>query len=311
MISVTRYTSDHKSNWDKFVARSRNGTFLFRRDYMEYHADRFDDHSLIILRKGSPLAVVPANEDDRSFCSHQGLTYGGFVVGDRMTSALMIEALAAVVQYLGKQGFQSLEYKTIPHIYHRRPAQDDLYAFAHRGLVPTRRDVLSVLVPAQDRSVQKRRQRATARALRRGFNIAESDRWEEYWEILWERLVKRYGVEPVHTLKEITSLADNFPNNIRLFVCLDGKDVVAGTVVYDTGPVAHAQYIAANDVGLADGALDYLFDWLVVKRFASKPFFDFGSSFDPGSNGLNEGLIDQKEGLGARTVVHDYYSIEI
>ena len=46
-LSVVRYTSDQKIVWDSFVAASRNGTFLFMRDYMDYHADRFTDYSLM------------------------------------------------------------------------------------------------------------------------------------------------------------------------------------------------------------------------------------------------------------------------
>ena len=33
--------------WDAFVGASKNGTFLLTRPYMDYHADRFTDHSLI------------------------------------------------------------------------------------------------------------------------------------------------------------------------------------------------------------------------------------------------------------------------
>ena len=51
MIEVVKYTTDHKNEWDNFVSKAKNGTFLFYRDYMEYHADRFVDYSLMIYSK--------------------------------------------------------------------------------------------------------------------------------------------------------------------------------------------------------------------------------------------------------------------
>jgi hypothetical protein len=39
MFEVKRYTPEDKSIWDKYVDKARNATFLFHRDYMDYHAD--------------------------------------------------------------------------------------------------------------------------------------------------------------------------------------------------------------------------------------------------------------------------------
>lgn len=76
-LSVVRYTSDQKIVWDSFVAASRNGTFLFMRDYMDYHADRFTDYSLMFYKGGRLLALLPGNIEDDTYCTHGGLTYGG------------------------------------------------------------------------------------------------------------------------------------------------------------------------------------------------------------------------------------------
>lgn len=50
MFEVKRYTPEDKSIWDKYVDKARNATFLFHRDYMDYHADRFRDHSLLFIK---------------------------------------------------------------------------------------------------------------------------------------------------------------------------------------------------------------------------------------------------------------------
>ena len=63
-LNIVRYTAEQKTVWDSFVATSKNGTFLFMRDYMDYHADRFADHSLMFYKGGRLIALLPGNESD-------------------------------------------------------------------------------------------------------------------------------------------------------------------------------------------------------------------------------------------------------
>src|SRR6185312_14851566 len=60
-FSVERYTASRKLEWDTFVSAAKNATFLFSRDYMDYHSDRFNDHSLMIFNGRALVAVLPAN----------------------------------------------------------------------------------------------------------------------------------------------------------------------------------------------------------------------------------------------------------
>jgi hypothetical protein len=41
------YHAEDLETWNRFNQASRNGTFLFDRGYMDYHADRFTDASLM------------------------------------------------------------------------------------------------------------------------------------------------------------------------------------------------------------------------------------------------------------------------
>ena len=84
-MKVSAYTRDDKAAWDGFVGRSKNGVFLFRRDYMEYHADRFADASLMFTGEGGQLvALLPASASGGVVTSHAGLTFGGVVTDERM-----------------------------------------------------------------------------------------------------------------------------------------------------------------------------------------------------------------------------------
>ena len=82
VIEIVKYESSYKPRWDDFVSKSKNGSFLFFRDYMEYHKDRFLDSSLLFFEEDDLVALMPANIAGDIFCGHAGLTFGG-VMSDR------------------------------------------------------------------------------------------------------------------------------------------------------------------------------------------------------------------------------------
>ena len=310
MIQVKRYRADQQSAWNDFVAASKNGTFLLDRNYMEYHSDRFVDHSLILWGDDDRIvALLPANQSDQTLQSHAGLTYGGLVLGTRTGAAAAIDMLQAIVAYLRANGLSHLQYKTIPSIYHRHPAEEDRYALFRENATLSRRDVLSV-VPRQERlRFQERRARGVKSAAKAGVRVAEATEFAAFWQVLGDNLKERFSVAPVHSLAEIELLRGRFPWAIRLFIAQLDTDTVAGCVVFETHRVAHLQYISANDDGRRSHALDAIFDHLLTAVYADKEFFDFGISNEEAGRVLNAGLLEQKEGFGARTIVHDYYDI--
>ena len=310
MFAFEPYTDEDAARWNSFIAASRNGTFLFQRGYMDYHRDRFQDASLLIGNEGGLIAVLPASRSGDKLVSHGGLTYGGLVVDDRMTSGQALALFQALAEHLAGTGIGSLLYKTIPSIYHRVPTEEDLYALFRLDARLVRRDVLSVIDNRMRLPFQERRRRGAKKAAAKNMIVAESDDWAGFWNLLAARLDEKYGTRPVHTIEEIRLLAERFPDNIRLFTCNDGTAIMAGVVMYDTGQVAHAQYIAASEEGRQNGAQDLLFDRL-IETFADRRWFDFGISNEQNGYVLNEGLAAYKEGFGARTIVHDFYELSL
>jgi hypothetical protein len=71
------------------------------------------------------------------------------------------------------------------------------------------------------------------------------------------------------------------------------------------------QYICASEKGKEVGALDLLFAELLDDVYRSVPCFDFGISTEDDGRYLNTGLIEQKEGFGARAIMHDFYAIDL
>ncbi|WP_338926788.1 GNAT family N-acetyltransferase [Mycetohabitans endofungorum] len=312
MIDVARYITKNADSWDKFVDESKNGTFLFKRGYMDYHAMRFRDHSLIVHdTKGNMLALLPADEKDGVLRTHGGLTYGGLVTLPSMKTVRLLKVFDAICEYARVQGFDRILYKTIPSIYHRIPAEEDRYALFLNGAKLIRRDVLSVVLQADQNPFAQHCQRKVRMAREHRMVIAEDDKFSVYWPMLTDILLARHGVTPTHSLSEIQLLRERFPESIKLHTCFEGSEMLAGIVMYLSGNVAHAQYIGANPRGRKLGALDLLFTDLIDNTYRNYPYFDFGISTENNGYYLNASLIRHKEKFGARAVVQDCYEVEI
>lgn len=309
---VERYRDTDAPLWNAFVRASRNGTFLFDRGYMDHHRDRFADHSLLVRDpEGELVAVLPAHAAGDTVGSHRGLSYGGLVIGPGMKTPLFLRAFEAVVLALREAGFAALDYKTVPHIYHRQPAEDDRYALFLLGAVVTRRDLLSVVGRDDRLPYQARRTRGLKKARAAGVTVQAETDVAAFWHLLAATLAERHGATPVHSAAELQLLRDRFPENIRVHTARRAGSLLAGVVTYESDRAAHAQYIAAAPAGRDLGALDVVFDHLLTDPARRPAFFDFGGSHEDGGRAINAGLIDQKEGFGARSVAHDHYRIDL
>jgi len=311
MTEIEPYTQNDRTEWNRFCRQSKNGTFLFEREYMEYHSEKFVDRSLMIRWKGDLHAILPANIEGSTLRSHEGLTFGGFVTDRKMTAAKMLEAFDALEQFADEHGIEKIEYKSIPYIYQTIPASEDEYALSRAGADLVAREITSAVDIENRPSFQTNRQRSISDAEAAGLTVELSNDFETYWGILKHNLARKHNTEPVHTLDEIRLLHTRFPDNVKLFTSHRCDEMLAGVVVYESANCARAQYIANSDEGRSLGALDIVFDYLINEHYIHKRYFDLGISTEERGGFLNEGLVFFKEGFGARGVVYDHYELTI
>jgi hypothetical protein len=311
-IRVARYEASQKPVWDRFISQSKNGSFLFYRDYVDYHADRFPDHSLMFFNEDETLAaVMPATLKDTTLSSHGGLTFGGVVSDAKMKTAHMLDIFETAKAYLKDQGVERIIYKAVPHIYHLIPAEEDLYALFRNNARLIRRDVSSAIDLKQKLNFSKGRKYEIKQAQKCGLEVSNISDFQSFMAIEEQVLSSKYGSKPVHTADELQLLAGRFPDNIKLFGATRNDNLLAGVVIYESTNVAHAQYIAANDEGKTCGALDLVMDYLINEYYATKKYFDFGISTENNGQHLNVGLIENKQSFGARAVVYDFYQLDL
>ena len=308
---IKKYDQTYSSLWNNFVADAKNGTFLFHRDFMEYHSDRFEDCSLLVLdEKDKLVAILPANKVGGELFSHQGLTYGGLIYKDNLKLETVINVFHDVLKFLNDIGFEKITIKCIPSIYHVKPADETLYVLFLLEAQLIRRDSLAVIDLEKGYTISKGRMEGVSKGIKNESKIVEESNFEKFWNsILIPNLKEKHNALPVHSLKEIEYLYSKFPKNIRQFNVYKNGEIVAGTTIFESHQVAHAQYISANSSKNELGSLDYLYYNLITNVFKDKKFLDFGISNENNGKTLNSGLSFWKESFGASTIIQDFYEV--
>lgn len=311
MIQIIPYSPELKDKWNRLILSSRNGTFLFLREYMDYHSDRFKDCSFLIQKNGNIEAVIPGNENDKKFFSHQGLTYGGLIVSEKMLATDIIETFSTLNDELIRKGIREVFYKPVPLIYHKIPAQEDIYALFLQKAQKYACHLSSSIYLENKIKFTESRKSGIRKSINNSIKIEKSIDYELFWSLVENNLAIKYNKKPVHSLTEIKLLSEIFPENIKLYTAKYNEEIIAGCVIYIVNSVAHVQYISSSETGRNFGALDLLFDFLINSEFKIFSVFDFGYSTEDLGHFLNDKLIFQKEGFGARGIVYESYSYEL
>lgn len=278
---------------------------------MEYHSDRFKDHSIIIKKEDKIVAVLPANIVNDSLHSHQGLTYGGLLLSRKLKLVDTLEIFKLLLEHLEAKGIKTLHIKQLPSFYSQLPSEELEYLLHLTKATCDRVDTASVIDYRDRLSIQSNRLEGVKKANKQDLTIKEEAVFEGFWNnILLPNLEKRHQSKPTHTLEEIKLLQRNFPKNIRQFNVYRDHEIVGGATIFETITTAHVQYISAENNKQELGTLDFLFQQLIEVTFSHKWYFDFGISNENGGLQLNKGLSYWKECFGARTFVHRFYKVE-
>ncbi len=310
-MTVLEYQKEHLSLWNEFVDRSKNGVFLFNRHYMDYHSDRFQDYSLLFFKGDRMIGALPANVKGDVLISHGGLTFGGVLCDSRMNTSLMLELFEALMTYARTHSIRQITYKPIPHIYHRLPAEEDLYAlFRHKARL-IRRDVSFSILKSDRLGLNNNRRRALKRATGNRLCLRQTSDWSGFMAIMKDVLRDKHKVCPVHSVSEMQRLAEQFPENIALHAVYKEDVMLGGVVIYESPCVVHCQYTGCNHEGETLASMAFLFDDLINRRYSDVRYFDFGISTENDGQYLNAGLAQFKESFGARAIVYDVYDIEV
>ena len=191
--SVRKYEVTDFELWNTFISNAKNATFLFHRDFMEYHKDRFDDFSLLIFENEKLISVLPANKVENKLYSHQGLTYGGFVYNEKLSVAQIEVAFITVLHFIRHEQFQFFEVKLIPIIYHQIASNEiDYFLFANNGKI-IKRDMDLAIDYAKPLSISKSKLKHFRRISNLGISVKEEIYCDAFWNnVLMPKLKDKF-----------------------------------------------------------------------------------------------------------------------
>ena len=316
-FAVRPFRDSDASPWDDLVTRSLNGTFMHARRYVDYHGDRFEDASLVVLDpRGDLVGVLPAARDPRlasRVVSHPGLSYGGLVHAGLLRGEATVQTLTAAAEHYRTLGYDTFRYKAIPTIYHRNPVADDVYALFRLDAQRYRCDLAVTVDLDAGAPIRRNRRRNLDAAQQAGLTVQTGTSWlPQFWDLLTANLMRKFNVVPAHTLAEMQDLFARFPDNITCDVVLDGTEVLAGLVNYHTERTLHCQYSAASARGFGLNALDLGFTHAIDEaRGRGNRYFDFGVCNEDDGRVLNDSLYDFKLSFGGGSTPQEFFDVAL
>ncbi len=310
---VEKYDKSKAKLWDQFVDKAKNATFLFKRDFMEYHKDRFEDFSLMIYSKKKELiALFPANRNGSCVYSHQGLTYGGIITKEHSRVEESYSVFSSIIEYLKLSEILKLVYKDIPDIYCSQSNDEFKYFFNLNKATLLKTYLFNIVDLRTAIKLRGGRKNGMKRGKQHRLVVKEENNLDSFWnQILIPNLKNKFEARPVHTLNEIEYLKSQFPNQIRQFNVYHDDTIVAGTTIFETKFVAHSQYASALPNKNLLGSVDFLHYHLITEVFKNKKYFDFGTSHENGGKTINEGLNYWKQSFGGTSKVQCFFELDL
>ncbi|MDR7210058.1 FemAB family protein [Flavobacterium piscis] len=311
--TVKKYTRNNYAIWNDFISEAKNATFLFHRDFMEYHKDRFEDYSLMVFDGEKLVAVLPANIVENRVYSHQGLTYGGLVYRSGINAEKVELILDDILFFLKENSIVIFYYRPVPNFYLFGGNNEVDFFLIKRGAVLERKEMNLAVNLVSPLHISKSKLKHFRRIENFDLELVEEQNFHPFWETVLEpRLLEKHNARPVHTKEEITILKHVFPENIKQFSIYYDNIIIAGITIFKTEKIVKSQYGATTKKGEELRALDFLFIKLIEKyKSEDKYFFDMGIVGDNNEKGYNAGLLKQKEELGCSVYNQDFYKINI
>lgn len=317
--TIVPFTEARASQWDAFVAASRNGTVFHTRRFLSYHPrDRFSDASLLFLDGDSVVAVLPAAEKDGRLVSHPGASYGGLVLGDDVSVTDTGAMLDVLLAFAKEKKYAGVSLLRVPPSSLQRAHSEDLQYWAYqRGFQMTRCEMDGAidLVGFTDDSALRLLTPKCRNMVRQAENAKIETRlsndFDSFWPILEGLLRGRHGTAPTHGVEEIKNLHALLPEHFRLLSAHQDGRMVGGIVLVTINDRAlYTLYMAQEYAARKDHPMHMLLVEATKLAIAEKRReLHLGVSTEDGGKKVNEGLFFFKESFGCRPVRRETWEI--
>ena len=298
-IQVQKYLLENAAEWNAFVKQSINGSFLLDRDFMDYHQERFEDHSLMMYHDGQLMCCIPAHVKDGGFYSHRGLSYAGLIISAAAVNNIdkIVEALLGYVKSLA---FAKAELQ-LPPVSYQSINREIAAVLEQKGFTANRKLHNQSVALDQEIQVSPKKSIGYRNGKFEGLRVEVGNDFRSFWEeVLIPQLAARYHSKPVHSLAEIELLASRFPENILQYNVYKEDALLAGITFFIKGNIVKSQYTASSPDGLKTDAVAYIY-MEAMKEFKEKgcSLMDYGPVNEIDGS-VNTGLQRFKKQLGCQ-----------
>lgn len=317
-LRIIPYLPKYKSEWDRFVQQSNNGTIFQSQKFLTYHPKkRFINTSLLFVESEKIVAVMPAttiNDGGKLiFSSHGGASFGG-IIHNSLGLSRATAIVELLLEHLKEKKVNIVRLTPSPIIYHRKPNQEIEFALYRKGFRFKKRELTSVLKVSNEdiKSLFKAEARTAMRkALKAGVTIRKCAEYKDFYTLLQNNLQNRYKVNPVHSYKELMNLVKMFPEDISLSAAYLDKVMIAGVVNFKCNQqVALAFYISQDYKYQELRPLNLLF-YEIMQDLQKNEYYYYDLGLFTVNMEPNWGLGKFKESLGTTGVFRDYYELNL
>lgn len=327
-LSIEKFNIENDKKWDDFIMKeSINGTFLHTRRFLNYHKDKFHDHSLLIKKNTSIVAVIPACEilegNKRIFYSHKGSTFGGIVINSIYNNISHVDNIISILeQYLKEQEFDIIILKNTSEIFCKDNThlleyfyfKYDYSNYSELNLYIDLKNYDSIADIKNKFSTSKRRDLKYSLKYNLQFKALKTDQEiNDFYKLLVSSLIN-HNTKPVHSHEELLDFKNSRLSDIVEFYGIYYKDkLISGSMVFNfNNTVFHTQYLASDPVYSNYYPMNFLNYNLIKEAYINNfKFFSFGISTEKQGKILNTSLAQFKEGFGTIASINRTYFKEL
>ncbi|MDC1067832.1 hypothetical protein OAQ99_01595 [Candidatus Kapabacteria bacterium] len=326
-LIIKKYENTDLINWDKFIQESINGGIFHEQKFISYHQNKFNDSSFLFFKNDELIALFPAaiitKNDKLVLKSHPGTSYGGFVLNKELPLKLIFSLIKLIEEYCLKNSISTIEFRHSPNIF-RKESLDQLdFALSYNNYQRIDEELstcfslskykdlsINEMIQLFDNSSRSKAKKNINKAIKLGLSFRKLNKNEIslFYEILETNLVK-HNAKPVHSLKEIESLVDLYPDRVSLFgVFLDEK-LIAGYLIFNVNQIGNHIFYGSLDYNYQDYRSTSYGLFMLMHTFAQEghKYLNMGISTEDGGKIINWQLYDFKESFNGTGTIRYYW----
>lgn len=222
-----------QDEWNRFVARSDNGTIFHSFQFLNYHKEKFKNAEILgVKENGEIVCGIVYCSDGTSIRSPFGASYGGFIFDKRKGYKTVKDCISLILEFIIKKySGQTIKLVQPPCYVSEKMNSIVDYVLLESGFRIVNSDATAVILAQENLKYKGMTLRNLKKIEKsnRGFDVelCQNGKQEKFWRVL-EKTFKKHGTVSTHTLEEWQYLVDKNSGDIFSSVLTVENEPIAG-----------------------------------------------------------------------------------